>query len=568
LDSSLAWSSDAPQLISGKATLVRALYEGSDMTPTWEGLLARASANLRDAAAFFDLSIIAHAVGRREEADVSQKAALDISKRYRIVNGLGTGPNVLVFATAGDFMANTPIEFLLEHSNANILLHYVDAQTEHLGDVPPHDVAFVGIAESAANIPVLENLDRLLADWTGPIMNRAARHIIRLSRDAVAATFKDEPSILAPATIRLSRDRLQSIASGEAALSEIADIGAFPIIVRPAGTHAGEGMERITATTDLSTYLASQPGAEFFIAPFIDYSGKDGKFRKQRIAFINGKAYASHLAVSEHWMVHYLSAGMAEHEDRRAEEASWMATFDEGFAARHALAFDLLHRHIALDYFAIDCAELPDGRLLLFEADVAMIVHSMDSESLFPYKKTPMRKLFAAFENALLQRINRKTVSSSSQRCAHTGKPVVYQRTDNDCLICALAMFLGRSYEEIEAIAYECNSSFPSGGPMSHSIMRTAASRCGHVLLSSIYMLWSRPAIIGIVSPTIADAGHAVFWDGEKIIDPGFCDRVDRGYIDRWGLEFTQRANDLEPLIVHENYISASAGAVMIGEPL
>jgi hypothetical protein len=100
-------------------------------------------------------------------------------------------------------------------------------------------------------------------------------------------------------------------------------------------------------------------------------------------------------------MVHYLSAGMAEDPARRAEEAAWMASFDTDFAQRHRDAFEALHRRIGLDYFGIDCAEHPDGRLLLFEADVAMIVHDLDPEDVFPYKKPAMRRLFAAFQAEL-----------------------------------------------------------------------------------------------------------------------------------------------------------------------
>ena len=103
---------------------------------------------------------------------------------------------------------------------------------------------------------------------------------------------------------------------------------------------------------------------------------------------------------------------------------------------------------------------------------------------------------------------------------------------------------------------------------MSHSIMRGVANQCGVVLLSSIYMLWAKPAIIGVVSPTVPNTGHAVIWDGEKIIDPGFCERVDRSYVDRCGLEFTQRASDLEQLIRHDIQISYKAGAVAVSEPL
>lgn len=387
--------------ILGKAVLVRALYEGRDIGPTWDSLFKRVSSNLGDAAAFLDLSIILQTLGQPEKAATAQKAALDISRKFRIKNGRGTGLNVLVFVTAGDFMANTPIEFLLERSDANILLHYVDAQTRDLSDVPDHDVAFIAVGESAENLPVLQNLDELLRSWRGPVVNRAPRRIIGLSRDGVAAALRDEPSVLAPATTRMTRESLQKAVSAEDGIASIVDTTSGSIIVRPIGTHAGQGMEKLSSLAELSRYLASREEPAFYVSPFIDYSGPDGKFRKQRIAFIDGKAFASHLAVSDHWMVHYLSAGMAQHEDRRQEEARWMADFDDDFSARHARAFEAIYQRLGLDYFAIDCAELADDRLLLFEADIAMIVHAMDSDTVFPYKKQAMEKLFAAFEASL-----------------------------------------------------------------------------------------------------------------------------------------------------------------------
>ena len=94
-------------------------------------------------------------------------------------------------------------------------------------------------------------------------------------------------------------------------------------------------------------------------------------------------------------MVHYPSAGMT----KRAEEAAFMRGCDTGFAVRHAAAFRSLCDKIGLDYFGIDCAETRDGRLLLFEADVAMIVHALDPEPF--YKKPVMQGLFAAFQQEL-----------------------------------------------------------------------------------------------------------------------------------------------------------------------
>ena len=50
------------------------------------------------------------------------------------------------------------------------------------------------------------------------------------------------------------------------------------------------------------------------------------------------------------------------------------------------------------------CAQAVDGKLLLFEADIAMIVHSMDSPAIYPYKVPQMRAVFAAFCAMLKQR--------------------------------------------------------------------------------------------------------------------------------------------------------------------
>ena len=397
-----------PVDVIGKAKIIRSIYEGRDIMPLWNDLLGRVTANHSDAAALLDLSVIMNSAGQTSEAAIAQRAALRLSKTYRLTFGRGTGLNVLVFVTKGDFTANTPIELLLEESNANVLLHYVDANTANLDDIPNHDVAFVAVAESTDNLPVLLNLEGLLRDWCGPIMNNAPRVVMGLSRDGVAEALREGVAVVTPAITRIHRSMLEDIANHVLALETATGIVSYPFIVRPLDTHAGHGMEKIVDPAQLLGFLEAHPDQLFYIAPFIDYSSKDGKFRKQRIAFIDGNAYASHMAVSEHWMVHYQSAGMSHFEDRRAEEAAWMMSFDEDFAVRHADAFAELGRCFGLDYFAIDCAELPDGRLLVFEADVGMYVHCMDSAELFPYKEQVMKRLFRAFEAALEQRARQR----------------------------------------------------------------------------------------------------------------------------------------------------------------
>ncbi|HKJ73656.1 MAG TPA: hypothetical protein VKA19_06020, partial [Alphaproteobacteria bacterium] len=66
--------------------------------------------------------------------------------------------------------------------------------------------------------------------------------------------------------------------------------------------------------------------------------------------------------------------------------------------------FDELTSRVGLDYFGIDCAETKDGRLLVFEAETALIVHDMDPPDVYPYKVGAMRKLFSAFVDMLYRR--------------------------------------------------------------------------------------------------------------------------------------------------------------------
>jgi hypothetical protein len=387
--------------IIGMHKIVSLIYAGADVAPMWNELTQRIRTDATDAAAMFDLATILQTLGRADDARQMFRSAVELKQDFCVVHGNGQGPRLLAFVTQGDFMANTPLDFLLVDSDCVLWLHYVDAETIELGDLPAHDVAFMAIGESTENASVLARMQTLLADFDGPIMNNDPGLVSRLTRDGVSAMLAGEPSILSPNTYRVPREDLVAVGSGAKQLYKCAPGLTFPLVVRPISTHAGHGMERIADPSGLSAWLETQPAPEIYVAPFIDFRGADGLYNKQRIVFIQGKAFASHMALSEHWIVHYLSAGMAESPAKRAVEQAWMENFDTDFAIRHKDSFDALYRRIGLDYFGIDCAELPDGRLLVFELDVAMVVHNMDSPATYPYKQVAMRKLFDAFVDSL-----------------------------------------------------------------------------------------------------------------------------------------------------------------------
>jgi glutathione synthase/RimK-type ligase-like ATP-grasp enzyme len=211
-----------------------------------------------------------------------------------------------------------------------------------------------------------------------------------LERDRLYLKLKDIPGLKIPPTLRKVRAELEQPAGLE-----------FPFIIRPFESHAGFGLAKIESAAALHGYLEGRTEQGFFVSPFIDYASSDGMFRKYRIALIDGKAYAVHMAIAEEWKVWYLNADMALSRSHRLEEACFMQYFDENFAARHAQAIRATSAAIGLDYVLVDCAETREGELLIFEADHCAIVHDMDPVNVYPYKPGQMQKIYAAFAGML-----------------------------------------------------------------------------------------------------------------------------------------------------------------------
>jgi len=205
----------------------------------------------------------------------------------------------------------------------------------------------------------------------------------------------------------VTRERLAQAARSADMLADIAVDLAFPVIVRPRGSHAGNGLARIDDGASLASYLDEHEGDLFLISRFVDYASADGLFRKYRLVLVDGHAYACHMAIAELWDIWYLNAGMMESALKRLEEETFMRTFDIGFGRRHQAALTAMAERIGLDYFTVDCAETKDGSLLIFEADNTAVVHNMDSSVVFPYKPPQMRKIFDAFAAMLERRAGR-----------------------------------------------------------------------------------------------------------------------------------------------------------------
>jgi hypothetical protein len=401
VDDDLPVLSDAmvPPTVRGTADLTTLAYHGHG----YDSLTEHINRTADETARLYDTAIACQLDFRRAEGLTLQDEVLERARVFR-VRGAASERSLRLLALVGpgDLMVNTPLDFLTNHLDVRLdLLHLLPGRPLP-PVVPDHDAAFFGFCEP--DPATLARLTALFVNWPRPALNDP-RFLPVLERETLSRALADVPSIRSPRAVAATRDDLdRHIERG----TPLAGLGVpYPCLVRPALSHAGQGLALVRDRTELAAYLRFSFDRDFYLTEFEDYASPDGLYRKSRIAFVGRRPFLCHMAVSRHWMVHYLNAGMTESAAKRDEESSAMAGFDAGFARRHAAAFGALNERLGFDLYSIDCGETRDGRLLVFEADAAAIVHMMDPEDLFPYKHPQMRKVFDAFGDVLLRRARR-----------------------------------------------------------------------------------------------------------------------------------------------------------------
>ncbi len=388
--------------ITGLAPLARMAFAGGDLRPLKAHLLDRLARNRNDANALMDLSTVLQLMGQRQLGLSMQALALRIQQSYRLRCSVDSvAIRLLAIVSPGDLAENNALEFLVEGLDISLDLLYVAPGIPFPTSLPDHDVAMVAVCETDHHRPLLKHLETLVPSWPRPMLC-APERIARLSRDGACALLPSAPGMVMPLTARIDRRALAGIGRAEAPVTAFVADGGFPFIVRPVDSQKGHGLMKIDAPDAIGGYLKTRPENAFYVARYVEYRGPDGQFRKYRIVLIDGRPYACHMAISGHWVVHYISAGMREDAAKRAEEARFFAGFDDDFARRHRHALLSIAKQVGLEYVGIDCGQTPDGELLIFEVDSGMTVHAMDPVDIFPYKQPQMRKVFRAFRQMLM----------------------------------------------------------------------------------------------------------------------------------------------------------------------
>ena len=128
---------NVPQALIGLAPLMRQAFSGIDLRPFGASLIERAKANPSDANTLMDLSTVLQLTGNREVALAAQAQALKMQQHYRLATATAEATiKLLAIVSAGDLMANTPIEFLVEGTDVALDLLFIDSDLPLPSELP------------------------------------------------------------------------------------------------------------------------------------------------------------------------------------------------------------------------------------------------------------------------------------------------------------------------------------------------------------------------------------------------------------------------------------------------
>lgn len=96
---------------------------------------------------------------------------------------------------------------------------------------------------------------------------------------------------------------------------------------------------------------------------------------------------------------------------------------------------------------------------------------------------------------------------------------IVNQKTNYDCAVAAMAMFLNVSYEEVAGVLYDDLRQPETEGTTDENMIEVM-EKFGTKTMQVNFVLRGVPAILTVPSLNVKNANHAVYWTGQYILDP------------------------------------------------
>jgi hypothetical protein len=271
---------------------------------------------------------------------------------------------------------------------------------DHAAPLPPHDVVFNGIGDADRCRWALEAAELIVAQTRAPLINRPDR-VLATSRAVNGERFAALPDVVVPQAEQFARDVL----AGNGAVEALLERGfRWPLLLRAPGFHTGQHFVKLDGPAELPAALEALPGDELLVLEYVDTRGADGKVRKYRVLCIDGALYPLHLAVSQHWMVHYYTADMAQSPEHRAEDEAFLADMEGTLGPRAFAALRAVSGVLGLDYGGIDFSLDAAGRIVLFEANANMVIVEPDAGEDWAYRRAPVERARRAARALVIER--------------------------------------------------------------------------------------------------------------------------------------------------------------------
>ena len=369
-----------------------ALYLRADL-PERAIIAAQAALQLNpaDALACQTLSTLSERADKPKEADAWLDRAYAAQALFH-EPALEPRARVLVLATRSQ--GNVPYRFIMPpHLYSRHVWYMEHARDDQV--LPDYDLVFNTIGDPDLSGPSQAAVERFLARNHRPLINRP-EPVAQTYRHLIPARLDDIEGVMAPRTVRLAAGDDRPLADRIAA-----EGFAFPVLVRPIGSHGGVGLYRADRPADIES---PPEGQDLYITQYVDYAQADGQYRKGRMIFVDRKPLPYHWAISQRWMVHYVSSDMTEGDWRRTEEQRFLDDPAAFLGEAAFAAIGEIGRRLDLDYCGLDFSVLPDGRVLVFEANATMLVHPEAEDGALAYRNPAVACITDAFQALLAKR--------------------------------------------------------------------------------------------------------------------------------------------------------------------
>jgi tetratricopeptide (TPR) repeat protein len=291
---------------------------------------------------------------------------------------------------------NVPKQHLLSRLPLTVVdWHIQYANDQHEQRLPPFHLVFNLIGDPDQGAAALECAVAFQQRCATKLLNDPVK-LRRTRRDLIPDLLAGVDGLEVPRVLRLACGDLRD--PGRGALLAGAGIR-LPLLLRTAGTHGGETVQRVDTEAALAAACAKLHRDEtVYATAYHEYASPDGFYRKYRAIFVDRTVFPYHLAISPNWLVHYFSAEMPVHSWKLAEELAYLHDATAVLGERACAVLAAVARRMDLDYCGADFTVLPDGRVLLFEANATMLVHPEDEDSVLAAKNPYVSRIFAAFD--------------------------------------------------------------------------------------------------------------------------------------------------------------------------